>query len=324
MTAPRFSRILVAGAGGMVGSAICRALASRGIDHVGATRRDADFRDRPAVDRLIANVKPDCIIVAAAKVGGIQANNTYPADFILENLQIEANLIDGAFRAGIDNVLFLGSSCIYPKLADQPIKEEALLTGILEPTNEPYAIAKIAGIKLCESFNRQFGTDYRSLMPTNLYGPGDNFHPEHSHVIPGLMQRLHVAKLRGDATVGIWGTGSPRREFLHVDDLADAVVHLGLIAPEQYWSRVEPMMSHVNVGVGEDVAIRDLARMICDAMDYAPEFRFDTRKPDGTPRKLLDVSKLQGLGWKARIPLDKGIEETYKWYLSHVHAVRQI
>lgn len=319
--APR--RVLVAGAAGMVGSAICRALRARDIAVVPATRADADLTSRVAVDELISQADADCVVVAAAKVGGIHANDTYPADFIYENLMIEANLIDGAYRAGINQLLFLGSSCIYPREAEQPMREEALLTGPLEPTNEPYAIAKIAGIKLCESYNRQHGTDYRSLMPTNLYGPGDNFHPENSHVIPALMRRFHEAKLTSAAEVVVWGSGRPRREFLHVDDLAAAAVHVISLPADRFWSEVDERNSHLNVGTGSDVSISELAEVLKDVIGLEGALVFDASMPDGTPRKLLEVSSLSGLGWKASVSLQDGLADTYRWFLSSESNLRR-
>jgi GDP-L-fucose synthase len=260
--------------------------------------------------------------IAAAKVGGIWANDRYPADFIHQNLMIEANVIQAAWRHGVERLLFLGSSCIYPRLAAQPMREDTLLTGPLEPTNEPYAVAKIAGIKLCESFNRQHGTDFRSVMPTNLYGPGDNFNLEQSHVIPALLRKFHDAKVQGAPTVSVWGTGTPRREFLHVDDMADACVHVMGLDTETYRRHTQPMCSHINVGVGEDVSIAELAELIGSVIGYQGEIHFDTSKPDGTPRKLLDVSRLRDLGWQSRIGLRRGLEETYAWFLEHADVVR--
>ncbi|MEZ5558737.1 MAG: GDP-L-fucose synthase [Pseudomonadales bacterium] len=290
--------VLVTGAAGMVGAAICRRLERVGIPFTPATRRDADLTDRHEVDRLFHGKTIDSMVIAAAKVGGIHANDTYPAEFLYDNLMIEANLIDSAYRNGIERVLFLGSSCIYPKAADQPMTEEALLTGALEPTNEPYAIAKIAGIKLCESYNRQFGTDYRSLMPTNLYGPGDNFHPEDSHVIPALIDRFHRAKLSGTKQIEVWGSGRPRREFLHVDDLASAAVHILQLAKADYDAAVDPRCSHLNVGTGTDVTIAQLAELVRGAVGLEAELMFDPSKPDGTPRKLLISPR--SLAWDGR------------------------
>jgi GDP-L-fucose synthase len=255
-------------------------------------------------------------------VGGIHANNTYPAEFIYQNLMIEANVIHAAHTAGVQRLLFLGSSCIYPKFAEQPMREEALLTGALEPTNEPYAIAKIAGIKLCESYNRQYGRDYRSVMPTNLYGPGDNYHPENSHVIPALLRRFHEAVRRGDDEVVIWGSGSPRREFLHVDDMAAASVHVMALDEAIYRRHTQPMLSHINVGTGVDCTIRVLAETMAQVTGFGGRLVFDASKPDGTPRKLLDVSRLKGLGWDARIGLEEGLRNAYAWYLENAAVAR--
>ncbi|WP_333688597.1 GDP-L-fucose synthase [Methylococcus capsulatus] len=309
-------RIFVAGHRGMVGSAIVRLLRRRGHTNIlTRTRSELDLTDQAAVRAFFQAEKPDQVYVAAAKVGGIHANNTYPAEFIYQNLMIEANLIHEAWRAGVQRLLFLGSSCIYPKFAPQPMGEDALLTGMLEPTNEPYAIAKIAGIKLCESYNRQYGTDYRSAMPTNLYGPGDNYHPENSHVIPALLRRFHEAKASRAPTVVIWGSGRPRREFLHVDDLAEACLHIMDLDKAAYDGCTEPMQSHLNVGTGEDITIRELAELIGEITGFAGEIVFDTAKPDGTPRKLLNVQRLADCGWRARIPLREGLERTYQAFL---------
>lgn len=315
--------VLVAGAAGMVGSAICRSLKVAGIPYRGATRRDADLTRREEVDRLIAGQHYDWVVIAAAKVGGIQANASYPAEFLFDNLMIEANLIDAAHRAGIRHVLFLGSSCIYPRDAEQPMSESALLTGPLEATNEPYAVAKITGIKLCESYNRQYGTDYRSLMPTNLYGPGDNYHPENSHVIPALMRRFHEAKLAGLDQVTVWGSGQPRREFLHVNDLASAALHVMSIETGKYQASVDPRCSHLNVGTGCDVTIGELALIMKNVVGLNAELEFDTSKPDGTPRKLLDVTRLRDLGWFPRIDLKIGLADAYRWFKDNVEAARR-
>ena len=305
-------RVYVAGHRGLVGSAIVRRLRAEGFtDLVLRTRDELDLRDNGAVRAFFEAERPTHVILAAAKVGGILANSRYPVDFLRDNLAIELNVIDAAHAAGVRKLLFLGSSCIYPKFAQQPIREEYLLTGALEPTNEPYAIAKIAGIKLCEAYRRQYGADFITAMPTNLYGPGDNFDLETSHVLPALIRRFHEAKLRGATSVTLWGTGSPRREFLHVDDLADACLHL---------MRRYSADGTINVGTGEDVTIRELAELIREVVGYEGEIEFDTSMPDGTPRKLLDVSKLTGLGWKARIPLREGIQETYRWYLANEPA----
>ncbi|MFU8946829.1 GDP-L-fucose synthase [Mycetocola zhadangensis] len=309
-------RIWVAGHRGMVGSAIVRELSQGASEVITVDRTDLDLTDQRAVARYVATQSIDEIYLAAARVGGIHANNTYPADFILDNLLIEANIIKAAHDADVNKLLFLGSSCIYPKNAPQPMPEASLLTGTLEQTNEPYAIAKIAGIKLCESFNRQFGRDYRSVMPTNLYGPGDNFHPTESHVLPALMRRFMDAKQSGDVEVVIWGTGTPRREFLHVDDMAAASVHVMNLDAATYTSATEPMLSHLNVGTGNDCSIRELAELVAATVGYAGALRFDSSKPDGTPRKLLDVSRINSLGWRAQIDLADGIRRTYDWFLS--------
>ena len=304
------SKIYVAGHRGMVGSAIVRRLTKDGYTNlILRTRQELDLLDQQAVQQFFEQERPEYVFLAAAKVGGILANNTYRAQFIYENLQIQNNIIHSAYRYGVKKLLFLGSSCIYPKMAPQPIKEEYLLTGPLEPTNEPYAIAKIAGIKMCEAYNAQYGTNFISTMPTNLYGPHDNFDLQTSHVLPALIRKFHEAKVNHRPYVEIWGTGTPRREFLHVDDLADACVFL-----MQHYNDSQ----FVNVGVGEDISIKELALLIQDIVGYQGELRFDTSKPDGTPRKLLDVSRLHALGWKARIPLREGIRQTYQWFLEHI------
>ncbi|MEY8120427.1 GDP-L-fucose synthase family protein [Falsihalocynthiibacter sp. BN13B15] len=313
-------KIYVAGHRGMVGGAILRQLEARkaaGADLTLITRTSSelDLTDQRAVRDFMTHERPDQVILAAAKVGGIIANNTYPAPFIYENLMIECNIIHQAFEAGVAKLLQLGSSCIYPKLAAQPMREDALLTGVLEPTNEPYAIAKIAGIKLCESYNRQHGVDYRSVMPTNLYGPGDNFHPENSHVVPALMRRLHVAAQDGANEVVIWGTGTPMREFLHVDDMAAASLFVMDLNAADYKRETQEMLSHINVGSGTDVTIRELAETIATVVGFKGALRFDTSKPDGAPRKLMDVSRMDRLGWSYKIPLDAGIQDTYQWFL---------
>ena len=315
--------VFVAGHRGMVGSAIVRRLAALGHRRiVTVPREQLDLTDAAAVRAFLQRERPAVVVLAAAKVGGIQANNTFPADFIAENLQIQLSVIDGAHRAGVQRLLFLGSSCIYPRLAPQPMREDALLTGTLEPTNEPYAIAKIAGIKLCESYNRQHGRDYRSVMPTNLYGPGDNFHPEHSHVIPALMRRFHEAAQRGDAEVVVWGSGTPMREFLHVDDMAAASVHVMSLAPEVYARTTQPMLSHINVGTGVDCTIRELAETVARVTGFGGRLVWDASKPDGTPRKLMDVSRLAALGWRASIGLEEGLRGTYVWFREHVAEIR--
>ncbi|EET2797946.1 GDP-L-fucose synthase, partial [Escherichia coli] len=292
-------RIYVAGHRGMVGSAICRQLSLRDdIELVVKTHKELDLTVQKDVDAFFAQEKIDQVYLAAAKVGGIYANNTFPAEFIYQNLMIESNIIHSAHKAGIQKLLFLGSSCIYPKFAEQPMNESALLTGILEPTNEPYAIAKIAGIKLCESYNRQYGRDYRSVMPTNLYGINDNFHPENSHVIPALMRRFHEAKESGAPEVIVWGTGTPMREFLYVDDMAAASVHVMELDEAIYQQNSQPMLSHINVGTGVDCSIREMAETMASVVGYQGKIVFDVTKPDGTPRKLMDVTRLKNLGWQ--------------------------
>jgi len=309
--------IYVAGHRGMVGSAIVRQLQSLGFSHIiYRTHAELDLCSQAAVHDFMQAEKPDYVVLAAAKVGGIHANNIYPAEFIYENLMMEANVINAAYQSGCRNLLFLGSSCIYPKMAAQPMTEKALLTDTLEPTNEPYAIAKIAGIKLCESYNRQYGTDYRSVMPTNLYGENDNFHPENSHVIPAMMRRFHEAKLREDKEVVVWGTGKPMREFLHVDDMAAASIHVMQLDVETYQSNTNAMLSHINVGTGIDCTIRELAETLKKVVGFEGELNFDVSKPDGTARKLMDVSRLERLGWKASIGLEQGLSTTYQWFLN--------
>jgi GDP-L-fucose synthase len=306
------SRIFVAGHRGLVGSAVVRSLEAQGYGNVLLrTRAELDLTDQLQVRRFFEETRPEAVILAAARVGGIHANSSRPAEFIRDNLLIQDNVIDSAYRAGTGKFVFLGSSCIYPKLAPQPIKEEYLLTGALEPTNEWYAIAKIAGVKMCQAFRRQYGFNAISLMPTNLYGPGDNFDLQNSHVLPALIRKVHEAKERGDASVVIWGTGAPRREFLHVDDLADAVLHLMRDYDEE---------SVVNIGWGEDITIRELAELVVSVIDYKGRLAFDTSKPDGTPRKLLDVDRLRKLGWAPRIALRAGIEQTYAWYQQNFAA----
>jgi nucleoside-diphosphate-sugar epimerase len=320
-------KIYVAGHNGMVGSAILRRLQSRQAEGEAlqlATRSHAelDLTDQAAVRNFMQAERPDIVILAAAKVGGIHANNTFPADFIYENLMIECNVIHEGFAAGVKKLLLLGSSCIYPKAAPQPMAEDALLTGPLEPTNEPYAVAKIAGIKLCESYSRQHGVDYRSVMPTNLYGPGDNFHPENSHVMPALIRRFHEAAAEGRAEVVIWGTRTPRREFLHVDDMAAASLFVLDLPKSDYDANTRPMLSHINVGSGTDISILDLARLVAKVTGFKGEIVTDPSKPDGTPRKLMDVSRLRTLGWEAEIGLEQGLKETYDWFLENSAAVR--
>jgi GDP-L-fucose synthase len=305
-------RIYVAGHNGLVGSAIVRVLRAQGHTNiVTRSHKELELTDQAQVREFFRTEQIDQVYLAAAKVGGIHANNTYPAEFIYDNMMVQANVVHEAWRHGVQKLLFLGSSCIYPRMAPQPIKEEYLMSGMLEPTNEPYAMAKIAGIKLCESYNRQYGTDYRSVMPTNLYGPGDNYHPENSHVIPALMRRFHEAKLSNAPEVVIWGSGKPMREFLYVDDMAAASVHVMNLDHDTYARYTDPMHSHINVGTGEDVTIADLARLVGDTVGYRGNIGFDTSKPDGTPRKLLDVSKLKQLGWQASTPLPEGLRRAY-------------
>lgn len=320
-------KIYVAGHRGMVGSAILRNLEARQaageqIDLITRTHAEVDLTIQAAVCDFLQTERPEAVILAAAKVGGIHANNTYPADFIYENLMMEANVIHQAFEAGVMRLLFLGSSCIYPKEAPQPMAEEALLTGVLESTNEPYAIAKIAGIKLCESYNRQHGTDYRPVMPTNLYGPGDNFHPKNSHVLPALIRRFHEATLKGRNEVVIWGTGTPRREFLHVDDMAAASIFVLDLPRDQYQANTQPMLSHINVGCGEDIAILELAQLVARITGFEGRIVTDPSKPDGTMRKLMDVRRLKEMGWAPTIGLERGVEETYRWFLEHGDTAR--
>jgi GDP-L-fucose synthase len=311
------AKIYVAGHRGMVGSAIVRALQARArVQIVTRTHAELDLTSQADVRAFFAHERPAKVVLAAAKVGGIHANNTYPAEFIYQNLMMEANVVHEAWRAGVRELLFLGSSCIYPRMAAQPMREDALLTGTLEPTNEPYAIAKIAGIKLCESYNRQYGTDYRSVMPTNLYGPGDNYHPENSHVIPALIRRFHEAKESGAEKVVIWGTGRPKREFLYVDDMAAASVHVMELDRATYDANTQPMLSHINVGTGEDLAIGELASLVGQVVGFAGRIEYDATKPDGTPRKLMDVGRLQKLGWKARVGLPEGLAVAYRDFLA--------
>lgn len=317
-------KVFIAGHNGMVGSAIHRALlADSNVEVITASRKELDLANQNSVQDFMQQRRPHRVVLAAAKVGGIKANNDLPAEFMYQNLMIEANVIHQAYDAGVEKLLFLGSSCIYPKFAEQPIKETALLDGHLEPTNEPYAVAKIAGIKLCESYNRQYGVDYRSVMPTNLYGENDNFHPLHSHVIPGLMRRFHESKRDSIAAVEVWGTGNVRREFLHVDDMAAACVHVMNLQREHYATVTSPMTSHINVGFGDDVSIRELAESIAEAVGYTGEIRFDASKPEGTPRKLMDSSKLAELGWQPKINLPAGLATTYQWFLEHEKSFRQ-
>lgn len=314
-------KIYIAGHRGMVGSAILRLLQARvaaGADLTLLTRSHAalDLTSQAQVHTFMQTERPDVVILAAAKVGGIHANNTYPADFIYKNLMIQGNVIHQAHAAGVQRLLQLGSSCIYPRAVAQPMAEQALLTGVLEPTNEPYAIAKIAGIKLCESYNRQHGTDYRSVMPTNLYGPGDNFHPQNSHVLPALIRRFHTAARAGERQVTIWGSGQPRREFLHVDDMAEASLFVLDLPKAVYDANTQPMLSHINVGTGTDITILDLARIVAEVTGFDGQIATDPTKPDGTMQKLMDVSRLAAMGWRARIGLRDGIARTYDWFLA--------
>jgi len=308
-------RVFVAGHRGLVGSAVVREMERQGYSNL--VLRDSaelDLRDQSAVARFFADSQPEWVVLAAAKVGGIHANDSYPADFIRDNLQIQTNVIDSAWRSGVRKLCFLGSSCIYPKFAPQPISEDSLLTGPLEPTNEWYAVAKIAGIRMCQAYRRQYGFNAISLMPTNLYGPGDNFDLQNSHVLPALIRRFHEARLRGDPEVTVWGTGTPRREFLHVDDLAGAVV---------FMMRGYDEGDIVNIGCGADVSIGELAQVVADVTGYNGQIAFDSSKPDGTPRKLLDVARIKALGWQPRIGLREGIRQTYRWFLANPDAVRR-
>ena len=315
--------IFVAGHKGMVGSAIIRRLKELGYTNiVTASRKDIDLTNQKSVRLFFEQYEIKQVYLAAAKVGGIYANNTYPADFIYENLMIESNIIHSAHLSNVTRLLFLGSSCIYPQMAEQPMREDSLLTGKLEPTNEPYAIAKIAGIKLCESYNRQFGYDYRSVMPTNLYGPNDNFHTENSHVIPALLRRFHEAVENKEDEIIIWGSGKPKREFLHVNDMASACVHVMELEKQTYQSYTQPMLSHINVGTGKDCSINELAELMAKVIGFTGKLVFDTSKPDGAPRKLLDVSRLAALGWQFAIELEKGLQDTYQWFLDNQQKVR--
>ncbi len=317
-------KVFVAGHRGMVGSAIIRQLEQDANNQIiTATRSELDLINQQAVNAFFADHEIDQVYLAAAKVGGIHANNEYPAEFIYENLMIESNIIHAAHLNDVQHLLFLGSSCIYPKLAPQPMKEDALLTGELECTNEPYAIAKIAGIKLCESYNRQYGRDYRSVMPTNLYGENDNFHPENSHVIPALLRRFHEAKLNNYPVVMAWGSGKPKREFLHVDDMAEASIFVMNLDNETYQKETSPMLSHINVGTGVDCTIRELVETVAKVIGYQGKVEFDATKPDGAPRKLMDVSRLERLGWKAQTSLEDGLRMTYQWFLAHQDDYRK-
>ncbi len=309
------SRIYVAGHRGLVGSAIIRQLEARGFASlITRTHAELDLTNQADVQAFFVEEKPEYVILAAAKVGGIHANNTYPAEFIYENMMIQANVIDAAYHNGVQRLLFLGSTCIYPKAVAQPMREDSLLTDVLEPTNEPYAVAKIAGIKLCESYNRQYQTDFRSVMPTNLYGINDNFHAENSHVIPALMRRIHEAKINAEAEVVVWGSGKVMREFLFVDDMAEASLYVLELDEKIYQENTQPMLSHINVGTGIDVTIRELAETMKRVIGFEGKLAFDTSKPDGSPRKLIDVSRLTAMGWKYTIDLEEGLKRTYSWY----------
>jgi nucleoside-diphosphate-sugar epimerase len=321
-------KIYIAGHRGMVGGAIARRLQARkdagdNLTLITRTHAELDLTNQQAVCDFMEAEKPDVVILAAARVGGIHANNTYPADFIYDNLMIECNVIHQAFASGCRRLLQLGSSCIYPRAVPQPMREDALLTGVLEPTNEPYAVAKIAAIKMCESYNRQHGTDYRSVMPTNLYGPGDNFHPDNSHVLPALIRRFHTAAQAGDEVVTIWGSGKPRREFLYVDDMAEASLFVLDLDRDTYDANTEPMLSHINVGSGADVSIMELAQMVAAVTGFKGQIATDPSKPDGTLRKLMDVSRLADMGWRARVELQEGLQETFDWFLGNQDVVRR-
>jgi len=311
-------KIYIAGHRGLVGSAIVRQLKSEGFTNlIMRTHKELDLTNQAQVQNFFQLEKPDYVILAAAKVGGIYANNTYPADFIYQNMMIEANVICSAYENRVKRLLFLGSTCIYPKAVEQPMREDALLTDLLEPTNEPYAIAKIAGIKLCESYNRQYGTDFRSVMPTNLYGINDNFHSENSHVIPALMLRLHQAKINNDAEVSVWGTGNAMRDFLYVDDMAEASLFVLKLDKKTYQANTKPMLSHINVGTGIDISIREIAETIREVVGFKGEISFDTTKPDGALKKAIDISRLEKMGWRYTTHLEEGLKRTYQWYLSN-------
>ncbi|MCP5148622.1 MAG: GDP-L-fucose synthase [Pseudomonadales bacterium] len=317
-------RIFVAGHKGMVGSALVRQLSKDPNNEiVTRTRAELDLSNQQGVAELFANEKIDEVYLGAAKVGGIHANNTYPAEFIYDNLMVECNVVHQAWQHGVQKLLFLGSSCIYPRLAKQPIVESELMQGSLEPTNEPYALAKIAGIKLCESYDRQYGTDYRSVMPTNLYGPGDNYHPENSHVIPALLRRFHEAKLSGTDTITIWGTGKALREFLHVDDMARASIHVMNLPLEKYRAVTDPRLTHINVGSGVDCSIAELVSTIGEVTGFEGTIEYDTSKPDGAPRKLMDNTKLRNLGWQPQISLKEGLQDAYQWYVDNIDSARR-
>ena len=317
-------RIFVAGHKGMVGSALVRQLSKDPNNEiVTRTRAELDLSNQQGVAELFANEKIDEVYLGAAKVGGIHANNTYPAEFIYDNLMVECNVVHQAWQHGVQKLLFLGSSCIYPRLATQPMVESELMQGSLEPTNEPYALAKIAGIKLCESYDRQYGTDYRSVMPTNLYGPGDNYHPENSHVIPALLRRFHEAKLSGTDTITIWGTGKALREFLHVDDMARASIHVMNLPLEKYRAVTDPRLTHINVGSGVDCSIAELVSTIGEVTGFEGTIEYDTSKPDGAPRKLMDNTKLRNLGWQPQISLKEGLQDAYQWYVDNIDSARR-
>jgi GDP-L-fucose synthase len=316
------TKVFVAGHNGMVGSAICRQLDSVDVELVTATRAELDLTNQEQVRSFFNEYKPEQVYLAAAKVGGISANNSFPAEFIYQNLMIESNIIHQAHECDVDKLLFLGSSCIYPKFASQPIRESELLKGPLEPTNEPYAIAKIAGIKLCESYNRQYGRDYRSVMPTNLYGPMDNFHPQNSHVIPALLRRFHEAKEAGLSEVVVWGSGSPMREFLHVDDMAKASIFIMNLERYLFSSKIKPMMSHINIGSGNDCTIKNLAETISRVVGFSGEIVWDSSMPDGAPRKLMDISLIESLGWTPSVGLENGMKNTYEWFLRNIDYLR--
>ena len=316
-------KIYVAGHNGMVGSAIVRKLHEKGfINVITRSSSELDLTNQQNVYNFLQNEQPDYVVISAAKVGGIYANNAYPAEFIYQNLIIEANLIHGSYLAGVSKLLFLGSSCIYPKKSKQPIKEDYLLSGYLESTNEPYAIAKIAGIKLCESYNRQYHTDYRSIMPTNLYGPNDNFHPINGHVIPALIRKFHEAKVKNKSSVEVWGSGNVLREFLHVDDMASASIHIMGIDKKILESKIDPMLSHINIGTGSDITINDVAQIIEEVVGFCGEIVFNISMPDGTKKKLLDVSKMESLNWKPKITLRDGLKDTYEWFLKNKNKLR--
>jgi len=315
-------KIYIAGHRGLVGSAIVRQLESRGFTNLlMRTHKELDLTNQAQVQSFFQEEKPDYVILAAAKVGGIHANNTYPADFIYQNMMIEANVINSAYESKVKRLLFLGSTCIYPKAVEQPMREDALLTDVLEPTNEPYALAKIAGIKLCESYNRQHGTDFRSVMPTNLYGINDNFHPENSHVIPALIRRFHEAKVNNDAEVVVWGTGNAMREFLYVDDMAIASLFVLELDKETYQAITKPTLSHINIGTGVEISIHELSEIMKEVVGFKGEVTFDTTKPDGPLRKLVDVSRIESLGWHYNVDFKKGLEDTYAWYLINMGKI---